>query len=138
MPDTMYIPEASAKKLLELILGLDLAENITLGLFVNNLTITDATVVADFTAMSTHGYAAKTLTMASWGAPTFVTPDADSVYAAQTWTFTAAATVTVYGYFCKMATTGTLLWACKFSAGKPITYAGETIAVTPEFKFGKA
>jgi len=134
----MYIPEASAKKILQIILGLDLAEDITLGLFVNDATIVDGTVIGDLTEMYTHGYAAKTLTMGSWGAPSFSTPDAISVYAQQTWTFTAAATVTVYGYFAKMGTTLTLLWACKFGAGKPITYANETIKVTPEFRFGLA
>ena len=137
MADVMYIPECGAKKLLELMLGKDLAENVSLKLFVNNLTIDDDSVAGDFTEMSTHGYSAKTLAMASWGACSFATPQASSAYAQQIWTFTAAATVNVYGYYVVMATTGTLLWACKFGAAKPITYANETIAVTPQMKFGK-
>jgi hypothetical protein len=136
MADTMYIPDCGKNKIVEMILGKDLAENITLKLFVDNETIGTATVAGDFTEMTTHGYSAKTLTMGSWGAP-LVGGDAysSSSYAAQTWTFTAAAVVSVYGYYCVMATTGTLLWACKFASAKPITYTNEQITVTPQFKF---
>ena len=133
----MYIPNCGLQKILELILGKDLAENISLKLFVNDLSITTTTVAGDFTEMSTHGYAAKTLTMASWPAPSISGSQSTSSYAQQTWTFTAATLVSVYGYYMVMATTGTLLWACKFGAAKPIQYANETIAVTPQFKFGK-
>lgn len=138
MADVMYIPDAGKKKLLEILLGKDLAENISLKLFTNDLTIDGDTVAGDFTEMSTHGYAAKTLTMASWSAPSMSGDDASSSYAQQTWTFSAATLVNVYGYYMVMATTGTILWACKFGAAKPIQYADETIAVTPQMKFGKA
>ena len=137
MADTIYIPDCGKNKLVELILGLDLAEDLLLKLFTNDLTITDSTVASDFTEMSGHGYAAKTLTMANWGTPSVTDGQAISTYAQQTWTFTAGSLVNVYGYYVVMATTGTLLWACKFGAAKPIQYDGETISVTPEFRLGK-
>jgi len=60
MADTVVIPKVGKIKLLELMQGLDLAENLLLKLFVNDETVDADTVVGDFTEMSTHGYAAKT------------------------------------------------------------------------------
>lgn len=139
MPDVIYMPECAAKKWLEVIVGLDLQENMLLKLFTNDLTITDATVAGDFAEMTGQGYAAKTLSMSSWGAPTWdaVNKQASSAYAEQVWNFNGeGGLVNVRGWYLVMATTGTLLLACKFGAPKPIQNAGETIKVTPQKKYG--
>lgn len=138
MPDVIYMPSCAAKKWLEVMLGLDLQENALLKLFTNDITITDDTVAGDFTEMAGLGYAAKTLSMSSWGAPTWdgVNKKAVSVYAEQEWVFEEGTLVNVRGWYLVMATTGTLLLACKFAAAKPIQHAGETISVTPQHKYG--
>ena len=143
MADTIIIPDVGKQKFLDFMLGLDLAENLSLRLFVNDVDFTTSPedlTATDFTEMSTHGYAAKTLTMSTWDATTISSTKAISQYnsgTALSWTFTAATTVSVYGYYVQMASTTTLLWACKFASSKPITYANEQISVVPELRFTK-
>lgn len=129
---TILVPTASEKTLEDFMLGVTTPGNQILKLYVNNYTLVDATVAGDLTEMSTHGYAAKTLTKTSWtttvgagGQP------ATSVYAQQTWTFTAASAVTVYGYFITDTTTGLLLWAEAFTAAKVVQNTGDSIIITP-------
>ena len=140
MADNIVIPDCGKNKLLELMLGLDLAENLQLKLFTNDATLAAATVASDLTEMDTHGYAAKTLAMASWGAPSVAAGMAGSSYAQQVFTATDdddGTTTNVYGYYVVMATTGTLMWACEFGAPKPMTYENETISITPQLQFGQ-
>lgn len=132
----LLIPTASEDKLLEFMLGFSSPGDQTLKLFVNDVTPADADVAATYTEMSTHGYVAKTLTKALWS----IAQNggvAEGSQAAQTWTFTAAAAVTVYGYFVLDSTTGLLLWAERFTNAKVIQNAGDQIIVTPKFTLSK-
>ena len=102
--------------------------DLVIGLFVNNATLTESSVLADLTEMSTHGYAAKTPGAANWTVTEAATTTV--VAAEQTWTFTAAAAVDVYGYFVKLGTV--LVCAEKFSDGPyPVANTGDQIKVTP-------
>ena len=137
MADEIIIPKVSVIKLLELMLGKDLAENMTVHLFTNSDAIDEDTVIGDFTEMSTLGYVAKTLTMATWDTPTIESTYAKSEYNGGTaveWTFTTGTEVSVYGYYIRMATTSEILTACKFASAKPISTAGEKIQIVPEFR----
>jgi hypothetical protein len=134
----LIIPTASEGTLLGFTLGTTTPGNQILKLFVNNVTETnDALVAADFTEMTTHGYASKTLTKTSW----VVTPNtgaaASAAYAAQTWTFTAAAAVTVYGYYITDTTTGLLLWFEEFTTPKVVENTGDQIIITPAITLSK-
>lgn len=132
----LLIPTVGENKLAEFMLGFSTPGNQTLKLFVNNITPADADVAATYTEMSTHGYAAKTLTKTSW----VVAQNAgvgEGSYAQQTWTFTAAAAVTVYGYFVIDSTTGVLLWSEKFTTGKVVEFAGDQILITPKITLSK-
>ena len=107
-----------------------LATNLSLGLFKNNLTPTDATVFADVTAATFTGYAAVTLTGGSWsvaaGAPAIAT------YAVQTFTCSAAGTAeTIYGYYIYSGTT--LYWIERFPAASiaAISASGQSRVVNP-------
>ena len=95
----------------------------TLKLFVNDYTPVEGSVAGDFTEMSTQGYAAKTLTAASW---------TTGIYAQQTWTFdgTGGSTI-VYGYFVIDAGTGTIMFAERFGTPPTIVNNGDQIKVTP-------
>lgn len=127
---TMKVPTAGELKLLAYMLGKTSPADLTLCLYVNNYTPVDASVLGDFTEMSTHGYASKTLTMASWGAPSTVSSKASSSYAQQTWSFTAAAVVTVYGWFLKDSA-NVVVAAEKFTTGQAVEFLGDIIRVTP-------
>lgn len=130
---TLILPTNSEKTMLEFSLGVLVPGNQKLKLYVNDYTPVDGSLAANFTEMSTHGYAEKALTKTSWvvtaggaGSP------AEGAYAVQTWTFTAAALVTVYGYFITDTTTGLLLWAERFASPKPIENTGDQIIITPK------
>lgn len=127
----ILIPTASRVKLLEFALGYSAPGNQELGLYVNDVTPAAADVLATYTEMSTHGYASKVLTKSSW-AIAASGGVGDGAYAQQTWTFSAAAAVTVYGYFVKDTSSGLLLWAERFAAAKVIQYAGDQIMITPK------
>lgn len=127
----LILPAASENNVLSFALGVTVPGNQLLKLYVNNVTTSDDTLLAaGFTEMSTLSYAAKTLTKTSWvvaqsGAV------GSSTYAQQTWTFTAGAGVTVYGYFVTDATSGLLLWFEAFAVSKVIQNNGDQIIITP-------
>lgn len=132
----LLIPSSSENKLLEFMLGKSTPGDQTLKLYVNDITPADADVAATYTEMSTHGYAAKTLTKATWSVAQN-SGVGEGTYPAQTWTFTAAAAVTVYGYFVLDSTTGLLLWAERFTSGKVIQFAGDQIIIAPKITLSK-
>lgn len=130
---TLKIPNAGEAKLLGLMLGKDTMEVYVLKLYSNNYTPAETDTAANFTELSGNGYAAINLTAASW---TITAGDpCDATYPLQTFTFSGAAG-NVYGYYIVGQTSGTLLWAEKFTDGPyNITAAGDTIKVTPKFQF---
>ena len=128
----LLVPSVAEKDLLDAMLGVVTPGNQTLGLFVNNYTPDDTTVLANLTPMSTLGYAAKTLTKTSWVTTAGSSGNpASSAYAIQTWTFTAGVAVTVYGYYVADATTSRLLWVELFASPKVVQNTGDVITVTP-------
>jgi hypothetical protein len=133
---TLLIPAVGENKLLEFQLGFSTPGNQKLKLYVNDITPGDGDTAGTYTEMATHGYAEKVLTKGSWA----IAQNggvAEGVYADQTWTFTAAAVVLVYGYFITDTTSGVLLWAERFAAAKPIQFNGDQIIITPKFTLSK-
>lgn len=124
------VPTAGELKLLAYMLGKTAPADLTLKLFINNITPVDGNVVGDFTEMSTLGYALKTLTMATWGAASTIGARASIAYPQQTWTFTAGAAVTVYGYYI-VDSANVVVFAEAFGAGKVVQFTGDVIRVTP-------
>lgn len=100
-------------------------------LFATNVTPAETDVVGTYTEAAGGGYAAKTLTGASWtvtgGAPTTAS------YAQQDYTFTGALTTngTVYGYYVTRVTDGDLILAEAFTSFTP-TNNGDKILLTPQ------
>lgn len=132
----IFIPSAGENKLVEFALGYSTPGNQLLKLYTNNVTPADTDTAATYTEMTTLGYAAKTLTKTSWSVAQSGGV-ATATYAAQTWTFTAGAAVTVYGYFVVDATSGVILWSEPFTSGKIIQYTGDQIIITPVFTGSK-
>jgi hypothetical protein len=127
----LVVPNAGEDVMLQNILNKTAPENQTLKLYTNNITPAETDTAGTYTEASGSGYAAKSLTGASWT----VTPGAPTTAAAaqQTWTFTGALG-NVYGYFVVQATSGIILWAERFT-GAPFNVAnnGDEIKVTPQF-----
>lgn len=111
-----------------------LADNLELRLFVNNMTPADADDETDYTEMSTHGYTAKTLTGGSWSVST-VGGKAEGSYAQQTFSFTAASAVTVYGYYIVDPVDDKVIQAELFAAPQVIEFLGDAIRITPKITF---
>jgi hypothetical protein len=125
----VYVNNGEVVALSLLVNKVTTTENLILGLFTNNYTPIETTVLGDLTEATGSGYAAKTLTGASWtvtgGAPTTAS------YAAQQFTFSGALG-NVYGYFFKRASSGDLIAAEVFS-GAPFNVAStnHSITITP-------
>jgi hypothetical protein len=134
----IILPAASENNMLSFAVGATTPGNQQLKLYVNSVTTSnDALVAADFTEMSTLGYASKTLTKTSWVVTQNGSNKASAAYAQQTWTFTAGTQVTVYGYYVLDATTGLLLWFEAFSASKSVENNGDQIIITPTITLAK-
>ncbi len=108
--------------------------NLTLRLFVTNVTPSQASVVGDFTEATGGGYAAKTLTNGSWT----VTPandPSDAVYTQQDFVFTGVLTTnpSVYGYYITDAD-NVLIYAESLVATYTPATSGDTLAITPKFQ----
>ena len=110
--------------------------NLTLKLFVTNVTPADTDVAGTYTVAVGGGYADKVLAAASWVQSSIGSIE-QVAYAAQTFTFTGALTTntTIYGYYVLDAA-GVLIYA---EAGTPFTPAnnGDTYTVTPKFQLSK-
>ncbi len=105
-------------------------ENLVYRLFTNNITPAETDTAGTFTEATGGGYAAITLTGASWT----VTPGAPSsaAYAQQTWTFTGPLTTNpdIRGYYVTRATTGDLVYAETFTVFTPAA-SGDNLKITP-------
>lgn len=105
--------------------------NHVLRLFKSNTTPGESDTAASYTEADFIGYAAITLTGASWS----VTPGAPTSAASALQTFTSSAgsqNQNVYGYYVTQASTGTLMFAERFTDGPyNIANNGDNIEVTP-------
>ena len=121
-------PNAAEVLLLQYIVGVVDAGSPVISLYKNDLTPVEATTIGDFTESTEAGYAAKTLTSASW-TTTLSGDTATAVYSQETFSFTTGADV--YGYFIT-DTAGALMWCERFT-GAPfqLPTGGGTIAISP-------
>lgn len=128
---TLLVPNAGEAIALAALVNKTAPQDLKLKLFKNNYTPVEASVAGDFTEADFTGYAEKSLTGASWT----VTPGAPSnaAYAAQTFTSSANQTAQlVYGYYLVQGTSGTIVWAEKFTDGPySISNLNDAISVTP-------
>lgn len=132
----LIVPNASEVTLLQFALGVSTPGNQILKLYTDNAALADTDTAATRTEMTGLGYAAKTLTKASWAVSNSASVGTGT-YAAQTWTFTAGAGVTVYGYYVVDATTGLLLWEEAFASAKLVQNNGDQITITPAITLSK-
>lgn len=121
----LLAPTLGELQLLGVMLGRLASEDLKLRLYSNDLTPGEADEVGDLTEVTGGGYAEKTLAKASWSAAN------PSVYAEQTWSFSASVG-DIYGYYIVGATSGILLWLERFDdAPFDVSGAGIDVKVTP-------
>lgn len=127
---SVYVPNSSELALLHRILDVG---NCVAHLFVNNYVPVEGSALANFTEMSTLGYASITLDYTLWTFGTNLAGKAEAVSPQQQWLFTEGTLVTVYGYFVTSADNLTLLWCERYGTPHPVQYLGDRILQT--FKF---
>lgn len=106
-----------------------------LRLWVNNLTPTYATVLADLTEATFTGYARKAIARATWGVPTVAAGCATILYgtAPQQWTVGAATTEKVYGYALVDAIAGKLRFVQRLEAADIVAISvGQVLKLQPK------
>lgn len=127
----LVLPNQGETIALEALVGKTAGQNLVLRLFKSNTTPGEADTEATYTEADFTGYAAVTLTAASWSA----TPGAPSniAYAQQTFASSAGSqNQNVYGYYLTQESSGKLVWAERFSDGPyNIVNDGDAIKVTP-------
>lgn len=105
-------------------------ENLVYRLFTNSVTPSETDTAATYTEATGGGYAAATLSGASWT----ITPGAPSsaAYPQQTYTFTGPLTTNpdIRGYYVTRATSGDLVLSETFTVFTP-TNNGDNIKLTP-------
>lgn len=104
-------------------------ENLVLRLFSNNITPAETDTAATYTELAVAGYAAITLTGATWGAPSEGAPSSIA-YAPQTFNFSASGSL--YGYYMTRATSGRIAGAERDPAGVFPFNSGDSFKVTPQ------
>jgi len=126
----LVCPDVGEVAMLQLAIHKAVNADLKLKLFTANVTPDENTVLGDLTEAAGFGYAAKTLTGATWAVAT-VAGTTTASYAQQVWTFTGALG-NVYGYFLTNGAETELLWCERFTdAPYDIVNNGDQIKVTP-------
>lgn len=129
----LIVPDQGELRLLDTMLKLALStnENHILKLYTNNYTPVAAAAPGSFTEAAFTGYAARTLTRASWNSAVTVSNKAECSYSAvQSWTCGTVG-ATIFGYYVQ-GSAGTLLWAELFSTSRVLA-SGDVLNITPKF-----
>lgn len=129
----LVLPQNGEGDALAAIVGKAAAENLVLHLYTNDITPGETDTTATYTEATFTGYAAITLTPASW---TVTEGDPGlAAYPQQAFTSSAdQAPESVYGYYLTRVTSGRIAWAERFPAG-PYVMAnnGDNVKVTLNF-----
>lgn len=125
----LNFPDTGENLALEMIVNKTSPQNLYLKLYKNNITPSDTDTAATYTEATFGGYAAITLTGATWGAASSGTI---TYSAQQTFTCNASATDDIYGYYVTQVTSGTLLYSERDGAAPfAVRNSGDAIKITP-------
>jgi len=128
----LLVPDVSEVILLETMLNKTAATNVKLKLYINDRTPAEGDNVGSYTESTGAGYAAVTLTGASWTVATNGTTTAE--YAQQTFTYTGVE-ANIYGYYVTNNSGAQVLWAERFTDGPySIPAGGGSVKITPEIE----
>jgi hypothetical protein len=123
----LVFPDVGENIVLEALVNKTAPQNLVLRLYTSNTTPGESDTAGTYTEASGNGYNAITLTGASWGSAS----GGSIAYAQQTFTFTGNLG-NVYGYYMTQASSGTLVFAERFTDGPyNIVNNGDQIKITP-------
>lgn len=126
---SLLIPNNGEGDALQYFVNRAAPENLVLRLFSNNITPAETDTAATYTELAVAGYAAITLTGASWAAPSEGAPSSIA-YAQQTFNFSGAGSL--YGYYMTRFTSGRIALAERDPAGIFTFASGDAYKVTPQ------
>lgn len=125
----LNFPDSGENLVLEMIVNKTAPQNLVIKLYKNNITPSDTDTAGTYTEATFPGYAAITLTGASWSAASGGTIAYGSQ---QTYSCTGTSTDDIYGYFVVQASSGTLLYSERdANAPLAIRVNGDNIKITP-------
>ena len=123
----LVFPDVGENIVLEALVNKTAPQNLVLRLYTSDTTPGESDTAGTYTEATGNGYSSITLTGASWGAAS----GGSIAYAQQTFTFTGALG-NVYGYYMTQASSGTLVYAERFTDGPyNIANNGDQIKITP-------
>lgn len=126
---TINVPDVGENDALDYFVNRAAPQNLVLKLFKNNITPADTDTAATYTEATFPGYAAITLTGASWNAPA---AGSIAYSAQQTFTCSGASTDDIYGYYCIRATSLVLAYSERDGAAPfAIRNSGDNVKITP-------
>lgn len=125
----LNMPDVGENKVLEMLVNKTAPENLVLRLFKNNITPSDTDTAATYTEAVFPGYAALTLTGATWNA---AAAGSITYSAQQTFTCSGVATDDIYGYYVTQVTSGVLVWSERDGAAPfAVRNSGDNVKITP-------
>ncbi len=125
----LNFPDSGENLVLEMIVNKTAPQNLVLRLYKNNITPSDTDTAGTYTEATFPGYAAITLTGASWNA---ASGGSIAYGAQQTFTCSGTSTDDIYGYYVTQATSGTLLYSERDGAAPfAVRNSGDNIKLTP-------
>lgn len=127
---TLLVPNVGEIEMLKRALNFSATGDVKLRLYKTDVTPVEVDTVSTYTEAAATGYAAITLTGASWSVAN-VGGVTTAQYALQT--FAVTTQETYYGYYLTDSAGTTLIWAEKFSDGPyAMGTAGGSVKVTPK------
>lgn len=125
----LNFPDTGENLALEMIVNKTAPQNLVLKLYKNNITPSDTDTAGTYTEAVFSGYAAITLTGATWSA---ASAGSIAYSAQQTFTCNAVATDDIYGYYVVQLSSGTLVYSERDGAAPlAIRNNGDQIKITP-------
>lgn len=125
---TINVPDAGENLILEMIVNKTAAQNLSLRLYKSNTTPADSDTAGTYTEADFGGYAAITLSGASWNSAA----SGSIAYSAQQ-TFTlSSGSNSIYGYYITQAVSGVILLSERDpSAPFSMANVGDNVKITP-------
>ena len=125
----LNVPHTGENVILEAMVNKTAPQNLVLHLYINNITPSDTDTTATYTEATFTGYAAITLTGASWNAASL---GVIAYSAQQTFTCSGASSNSVYGYYVTQTTSTILVWSERdVSAPFTVAVVGDAVKITP-------
>jgi len=125
----LNVPDVGEAIALEAFVNKTAPQNGVVRLYKNNITPADSDTAGTYTEATFGGYAAVTLTGASWNA---YSGGSITYGSQQTFTCNAVATDDIYGYYITQTTSGILMWSERdASAPFAIRVSGDAVKITP-------